>query len=188
MLAYSAYPADAADLGGQNGSDDLAGQADPDPQVYAVAGPARLRAVAVGRSRDVVAGPNPCVEAGSNEAGRASLRHRCLRNVRPIVVIDEGQDGPARSDSVEAGCQYSTSRAPDRLQKLFTLHWSALWSVGKRFHPNQEVPPAMQADFNDVHGNLPRVLSHLCLQAPLREIFQHNVYFLNTTRCTRLFT
>ena len=44
-------------------------------------------------------------------------RHRCLNDAHPVAVIGGVLADPVRLDSVEAGCQYSTSRAPDRLQK-----------------------------------------------------------------------
>lgn len=57
-------------------------------------------------------------EVGLPVAGRVwRQRHRCLNDAHPVAVIGGVLADPVRLDSVEAGCQYSTSRAPDRLQK-----------------------------------------------------------------------
>ncbi len=112
----------------------------------AVAAPQRGAVAAPHPQRDVVVDPNLGV-AGRREAvqivavrlgaGLVSLQcHRHVDGGHPAVVIDGVLDDPVRLGSVEADCQYSTSRAPDRLQKhMSTLHCGALMVSVKTFPP-----------------------------------------------------
>lgn len=68
------------------------------------------------------------------EAGYV-LRHHLGDGDRPAVVIAGDLDVLARGGCVEADCQYSTSRAPDCLLLLFTLHCGALSISAKKSPP-----------------------------------------------------